>query len=143
MLMLLGQADAPRTEALRSMQQRFSVPVPDIWFQILLGLVILGGLLGLVWTMGLLQRRRSEPAQLQPAALYRRAVRCLNLPLTDAWRLWRLARITRMPHPTSILLSPVLFDTAVQNYCATRGWLRSRAGAEPHFAILRRKLFET
>lgn len=126
---------------LKSMHQQFSSPNPNIWWEILLGVAILGGLVALAWVAWLWQRRRGEPTEVRPLALYRQVLAKAGLTAGEVWRLKSLAGIVRMPHPTAALISPELYDEAVEKYCASRGLFGSRRSAATQFAAIRIRLF--
>jgi hypothetical protein len=137
---ILAQA-IDRQVYLRSMHERFSNSNPNIWWEILLGVAILGGIVALVWVAWLWQRRRAEPAEARPLALYRQVLAQTGLSAGEVWRLKRLATIVRMPQPTAALISPELYDQAVEQYCASRGIFGSRRGAANQFAAIRARIF--
>lgn len=104
-------------------------------------LAILGCLLASLFLLTRWQQRRGQSPGLQPLVLYRRVLRKLGLPLADRWRLWWLARVLRVSHPTALLISAPLYDEAVQRYCASTGWLGHRQRAAPRLVAIRRRLF--
>jgi len=126
---------------LRSMHEQFSTANPHIWWEILLGVAIVGGIVGLVWFAWYCQRWHVDRAELRPMSLYRQVLARIGLPAGDLWRLKRLARVVGMSHPTAALISPGLYDEAVERYCASRGLFGSRKGAAAHFAAIRARLF--
>lgn len=140
MIRLLAQA-IDRDDYLRSMKHRFSVPNPHVWHEILLAVGILAGLVGMLWIVWRWQRWRSGHGEMGPVDLYRHVLTRLDLPVGDLWRLWRLARVVRLPHPTAVLINATLFDEAVAQYCAGHGWLGPRSRAATQFATIRKRLF--
>lgn len=140
MIYVLAQ-DIDRQVYLRSMHEQFARSNPKIWWELLLGLVIVLGLLGIVYLSGVWQRWRQAPPEARPFALYRQVLARLNLTPGQMWRLWRLAKAAKIPHPTALLISIGAYDEAVAAYCAGRGALGSRARLAPQFAEIRRRLF--
>ena len=65
----------------------------------------------------------------------------LGLGLIGRFRLWQLVRVQKIPHPTSLLISPQLYDQAAEAYCGSRGWFGARTRAESGFAALREEIF--
>ncbi|GMV98113.1 MAG: hypothetical protein HRF43_01940 [Phycisphaerae bacterium] len=127
---------------LRSMHQQFANPNPDLWWQILVGVLLVGGVVGLVLLFGFWQRRKKCAGATAPLGLYRHVLLHLGLPAGDVWRMWRLAKALHVAHPAALLISPALFDRAVAGYCAGHGWLGSRSRYKPAFAAIRKRLFE-
>lgn len=130
-----------RAHYLRSMHQHFSTTRANLWHEILLGLALVMGLLVIAWVAWRWQLWRGEQDEMSPAALFRYTLARLRLPPGDAWRLWRLAKTVKLPHPTAMLISPELYDEAVSRYCAGSGLLGSRKYAAPQFAAIRERLF--
>jgi hypothetical protein len=130
-----------RERTLDAMHERFVTGEPELWQGVVTACVVLGMLLGSVWLMYRWQHRRRHPASTQPMSFYRRILGKLGLSMLDRWFLWRLARFTGLEHPTAMLISPRMYDSAVQRYCASRGPMFSRAGSAGSFAAIRRKLF--
>jgi len=126
---------------LRSMHEQFSNANPRIWWEIALGVAIVGGIVALVWVAWFWQRWHSDRAELRPLSLYRQVLAKTGLSAGETWRLRRLAMVVRMSQPTAALISPELYDEAVQQYCASRGLLGSRKGAASQFAAIRIRLF--
>jgi hypothetical protein len=126
---------------LRSMHEQFSNSDPHIWWEILLGLTIVGGIVALVWVAWFWQRWHSDRAELRPLSLYRQVLAKTGLSAGELWRLKRLAMVVRMPNPTAALISPGLYDEAVEQYCSSRGLFGSRRGAAGQFAAIRTRLF--
>jgi hypothetical protein len=130
-----------RRQALDAMHERFVTGEPDPWQGVFTACVVLGMLIGSVWLMYRWQHRRQHPASTQPISFYRKMLGKLGLSMLDRCLLRRLARFMGMEHPTAILISSRMYDSAVQRYCASRGPLLSRAGSAGSFAAIRRKLF--
>jgi hypothetical protein len=126
---------------LRSMHQQFSRSDPHIWQEILLGLAIVGGIVALAWVAWYVQSWSGQKTQAGPMSLYRNVLGRMDLPPGDLWRLWRLAKVVHMPHPTAVLISAELYDEAVKEYGTTTGWLGSRRSAAAQFAGIRARLF--
>jgi len=140
MIRILAQT-IDREVYLRSMHQQFSKANPHLWWEILLGVVLVGGLVGVAWMAWACQRWRSRRVEAKPMELYRHVLAGIGLPPGDRWRLWRLARVVRMAQPTAALISEQMYDEAVAQYCAGRGLLGSRQGAAAQFAAIRAQLF--
>lgn len=126
---------------LRSMHQQFSTANPDVWWEILLGVGIVGGIVALIWVAWFWQRSRVDRTEARPMALYRQVLARIGLSTGDVWRLKRLARAIGLPNPTAALISPELYDEAVERYCAGRGLFGSRRGAAARFKVIRVQLF--
>lgn len=122
-------------------QDRFTQGNPEAVWQIALAAVVLIGILALTWVLGRVQQRRQQPKNPKPMEFFRRVQRRLRLSPADRFRLWRLARVTGVEHPTALLISPQFYDEAVAAYCATHGAFGSRAPSAPAYAALRARLF--
>lgn len=140
MIWILAQT-ASREDYLRSMRTQFSQPKTDIWWQVLLGIGLIGGLIVLVWLIGAWQRRTRRAGEMAPLKLYRRVLKGIGLSISDSWRMWRLAKTARITHPSALLLSSELFDEAVASFCSGSGWFGGRSRQAPAFAAIRKQLF--
>lgn len=141
MILTLAQQIDPKVY-LRSMHQQFANPNPHLWWEILLGVTLVAGVFILVMLSGVWERWRSHRGEMAPLGLYHRILAGIGLPYSDRFRLWRMAKATRVPHPTALLLSAELYDETVKKYCASRGLMGSRIRSAPAFATIRRHLFE-
>jgi hypothetical protein len=130
-----------RKQVFDAMQERFVSGEPNASRGILTTVVALGLLFGAVLLLYRWQRRRRRPSPAQPMSLYRRVLGKLGLSMVDRWWLWRLARFSRTEHPTAMLISSRLYDTAVGRFCASQGLFLSRAGSAVSFRAIRQKLF--
>ncbi len=108
-------------------------PYPQWKIMVVLGLLVCA--VALTWLCERLQHRRATGQQPRPLSLFRSVMGRLRLPLGDRWRLWRLARAVNLDHPVTLLVSPVLFDRAVEQYAG------DVAGQAAAFAPIRRRLF--
>lgn len=140
MIRILAQT-IDRQLYLRSMHKQFSTADPNLWREILLGVTIVGGVIALAWAVWFWQRWRRERGEIKPLTLYRHVLARIGLSAGEGWRLRRLAKAIRLPHPTALLISVELYDEAVQRYCAGKGWLGSRKSAAAQFAAIRTRLF--
>lgn len=141
MMLLLAQTAAERAGRLRSLQDRFAEPAPGVGSRILLFFLLLLAAVIVVWLAAYFQRRRVQGIRPQPMALFVRVQRRLGLPFWSRWRMKRLAQIVGIDQPTALLISPGLFDQAVEQYCAGRGLLGSRTGTAVEFARIREQIF--
>ena len=124
-----------------SVHRRFLLGEPELVRGVLTAALAIG--LALI-VMGILhrwQKRREQPAPAQPMALYRRVLSNMGLTVIERWLLWRLARNSRLEHPTALLVSLRLYDRAVEHYCAGGGLFFARAGKAATFAAIRRRIF--
>jgi len=138
---MLAVETLDRQATLRAMRDRFNQPDPDAGRKLVLVLGMLACLLALVWLVHRFQQRRARVATLQPMGLYLRVQSKLGLSLLDRWRLWQLAQVLRIEHPTALLISARMYDEVVKEYCGGQGWLGSRARFATHFTSLRHQLF--
>lgn len=140
MNLILAQA-VDRDTYLKSMHQQFSNSNPHMWWELLLGVGVLAGIVGVLWVAWFWQRSHGDQVELRPMALYRQVLGRLGLPASDVWRLKRLARVVGIPQPTAVLISSELYDEAVDKYCASRGPFGARTGARAAYADIRSRLF--
>lgn len=140
MIMMLAQA-LGRKEQLRAMQQRFSEPDPSAGWHFLFIIILVIWLVALAWIINRWQQRRKTPAMLQPMALFGTVLRKLGLSFLERWRLRQVARAASLEHPTALLISPQVYDEAVQTYFSGQGWLGSRSGEAEPLRAIRRRLF--
>ncbi len=124
------------------MQDRFTRTDPGAWWNLMLVLALLGCLLGVAYLLNRCQQRRAGREGIQPMGLFLRVQRQLGLSLRDRWRLWRLAGVLNIEHPTALLISARLYDETVKHYCAGRGWFKVSVRTVHHFASIRRRLFQ-
>jgi hypothetical protein len=82
---------------------------------------------------------RERHASSQAMSFCLRVQSQMGLPLLDRIQLWRLARASGGINPTALLISPVLFDRAVERYLGPAG----PAGIVAHtrLSALRKRLF--
>lgn len=104
-------------------------------WKIMIVLGLLACAVALTWLFERLQHRRAIGEQPRPLSLFRSVMHRAGLPLGDRWRLWRLARAVNLEHPVVLLISPLLFDRAVEQYTGETG------GGSAAFAPIRRRLF--
>ena len=119
--MMLPLAELLMRRNLSHAQRWFSRSDPTILHQIALVLMLLGLGLFAGWVFLQVQRRRAAPVQDNPAALFSHMQRKLGLSMLERWQLWRLAKGVKLRHPTALLISPPLFDEAVQKYAGKAG----------------------
>jgi hypothetical protein len=125
------------------MQEDFSTVSPTLMHDLLLVSVIVVGVLALAWILRFRQQWAAAPGEIHPMRLFFRVQRRLGLPLLDCWRLLRLARALGVPHPTALLVSPVLFEAAVNRYCSTAGPPGRRERARARLAGIQKRIFHS
>ena len=138
---MLAQVSLSREQKLQSMQERFSREDPGAGMSIMMLLMTAALIFGVIWLLHRLQQRRREHRDCSAHTLYRRVLRQLDLPMLDRWRLWRLARVIGLEHPSAMLISPKVYDAACHRYCKTSGTLGSRTAAAAPLAAIRQRLF--
>src|SRR6476659_3582968 len=106
--------DVARRTQLQNTQRWFSRSDPTIFITVisLIGLICLGLLIAAVWQR--IQDWGLEPARRQPMRLFCRLMRQLGIGWLDRWRLWRMARGLKLPHPAAVLISELYFDECVE-----------------------------
>lgn len=124
------------------MRQGFTALDPNTLRDLILALLMIGSLLVLAWMLHRKQLRDEAANGINPMALFIRMMTRLGLPVVDRVRMWHLARVLRIPHPTALLISTTLFRKACEDYCATRGWMGPRARAVAHLNAIARQLFD-
>ncbi len=140
---LLAQMERPFTkeEWFESVHRRFLHGEPELLRNIFLAVLTVCLVLAIPLLLHRWQRRRQQPTPAQPMALYRRVLGKMGLTIIERWLLWRLARHSRMEHPTALLISSRLYDAAVDHYCAGGGLFVTRAGKAASYAAIRRRIF--
>jgi hypothetical protein len=143
--LILAQLNTSRAERLRSMGESFSKDDPGgglgILIRILCMLICLACIFGLVYMISRIQRRRANPHQARPFAVFWRMQAGLGLGILDRLRLWRLARHINLDQPTALLISEQLFDQAVATYSRKPSRFASQGGIATSFAAVRHQLF--
>ncbi|HOA74307.1 MAG TPA: hypothetical protein PL151_14975 [Phycisphaerae bacterium] len=124
-----------RFERLRYMQDRFNESDPQAYVQILIAFVAILAIFAIIRFLNYCQTRERH-ASSQAMSFYLRVQSQMGLPLLDRWLLWRLARASGGINPTALLISPVLFDRAVERYLGPAGLV-----AHTRLAAIRRRLF--
>lgn len=124
-----------------SMHRRFLQGEPDMMEGIVTAVLSIGLLALVTWLLYRWQSRRQQPPPIQPMSLFKRVLSRLDLSVPERWLLRRLARASGIPHPTALLISARLYDSAVERYCAAGEMAFARAGKAATFAAIRRRLF--
>lgn len=126
---LLAQAGS-KADRLREMHEHFKTPDPQVPYNILVLILAIVVIFVIMRVLNRLQSRRQEQTAVHPVSLYLRVGAKLGLGYIDRYRLWRLAKIAGVANPTSLLISPILFDRAVQQYAGGQlGSVRASAMA--------------
>ena len=141
MIHILAQTARLPEQQFKHLQDRFSESDPTVPIRIVIVICLLVIAVFLVWLLAHLQQRRQLPSRPQPMRMYLRLQRKLRLPLVDTIRMWHLATVVEVEHPTVLLISPTLFDDAAERFCKTSGFLGSRADAAGALAAIRKRLF--
>ncbi|MBI4579830.1 MAG: hypothetical protein HY718_09020 [Planctomycetes bacterium] len=131
----LAQTGSWREERLQAMHRQFRDSDPQVYMRLVVAVLSIVAIFGIIRLLAWMQRRRLGAVKPQPLSLYMRVQAQLKLPLLDRWRLWRMAKALRIEHPTAMLISPVLYDEAVQRYG------QGRAGTQARLANIRLRLF--
>jgi hypothetical protein len=138
---LLAQHVAPRTERIRGIHTRFADADPNATWHVTLVIIMLVALILLVWMVYRIQRRRGESKEQSPMGLFWKVLARLGLPMWDRIRLWHVAHVLQIRHPTALLISAGQFDEAARRYLRGPGMIRMRTGAAQQFAAVREELF--
>lgn len=118
MLFLAQFTTLNKKEAFQQFSRQFQETDPLIWVKTATVLILLAVAAVLVWILMRLQRpgnlgqRKPRPMRLYLASLIR-----MKMPVGDMVRLWRMARRLRIAHPAAILISAMMYDDAVAQYC--------------------------
>jgi hypothetical protein len=140
-MMILAQA-LNKAERFKALHQRFSEPDPEVGSQIAAVLCILGITVFIIWILAHVQRHRQfQESQPSPMGVYRRVIGKLGLNFAQRYWLWRLAKASGAPHPTSLLISSMQYDEAVGLFCEKRSMLTGKSTAVGHFSAVRERLF--
>jgi hypothetical protein len=126
-------AQTARRDSLIHAQEYFTRENPVILKQIATVVMVVGVVILLVWVLAKWQSRPRGGCS--PMRLYLRMQGRLGLPWSYRWRLWRLARLLKLEHPTAVLISPVLFDEAVARYRQEAGPATGRGSPPPYAAV--------
>ncbi len=94
---------------------------------------ITGGLILLVYLLTNREARAASPRRVNnPKALFRDLLPKLSLSAPQRKLLESMAKELDLPHPTTMLLSPVLFDAYKTKWCERRRSGTGRASAGKH-----------
>lgn len=119
MLTILARVSDARAERLRGINSYFRESDPQLYVHMAIALAAILLIFLAIRLLYALQNRRSD-IKAQPMALYLRVQSRMGFSLWDRWQMWRLAKATEIDNPTSLLISPVLFDRAVRRYVGSR-----------------------